>query len=225
MRLTALAVSTLMVATSVLAEGGGSMSSSPRGMATPTPEQEAVQIYNGGISKRDKALKLTEEAKAATDPAKAAKLTENAKKNFERSVSDFRRATEVNPRMFQAYSELGFALRKLGKWDESLAAYDKALAIQPMYAQAIEYRAEAYLGLNKIDEAKAAYMVLFNGGDRARANLLFEAMKSWLEQRRADPGGVDGQQLEAFAKWVEQRDVVQKQVGALFGKEAALQKW
>ena len=54
---------------------------------------------------------------------------------------------------------------------------DRALELAPDYGEAIEYRAEAYLGLDRIDDAKKAYMQLFNL-DRALADELMEAMRA-----------------------------------------------
>ena len=47
-----------------------------------------------------------------------------------------------------AYSLLGFAHRKLGDFDNSLAFYDKALTLNPHNREALEYLGEAYLDMN-----------------------------------------------------------------------------
>ena len=78
------------------------------------------------------------------------------------------------------------------------------------YAEAVEYRAEAYLGLNRMDDARQAYLELF-GADRAQADMLMATMKKWAESRRADPAGVDPAALEAFEKWLGERDGLAKQ--------------
>ena len=106
--------------------------------------------------------------------------------------------------MFQAWGSLGYAYRKTGNYPVALEAYDKALAIEKAYAPAIEYRAEAYLALNRLEEVKSAYMTLFNT-DRARADELALAMQKWLEKRQTDPTGVDPATLEDFGKWVAER--------------------
>ena len=53
---------------------------------------------------------------------------------------------------------MGFAYRKTGDYAKALEMYDKALALQPGFPDAIEYRGEAYLALNRIDDAKQAYL-------------------------------------------------------------------
>src|SRR5213075_837812 len=148
-----------------------------------------------------------------TDPGKADGLKSRLNKSIENAVADFNRAVKTEDKMYQAYSELGFCLRKLGRFDESLQAYEKALTIEPRWAPAIEYRAEAFLGLNRIDDAKAAYTVLFDG-DRVRADILFDAMKGWVGEHRANANGVDAAQLDAFAKWVDTRAAIHAQTAA-----------
>jgi len=167
----------------------------PTETATLTPEQLAVQAYNMGIGSRDKAWKLEKKMAESTDPAAQKKLGKKIAKSYRSAASAFERATESNPMMFEAHSDLGYCLRKQGDFEAALAAYDRALEIQPKYAEAIEYRAEAYLGLNRIDDAKQAYMMLFKG-QSDQASALLEAMQHW-----ADENGED----EAFSAWVVER--------------------
>lgn len=168
------------------------------------PRSEALSYYQSGERRLDKVGKIAEELKTTSDSQKAAKLEEKMRKGLEAAAGDFRRAVQNDPNLFQAHSELGFALRKLGKFDESLAAYDKALSIEPRYSAAIEYRAEAYLGLNRLDDAKNAYLMLY-AGDRPRADLLYEAMKAWVATHRDDPSAA------TFAEWVGQRQSMHQQ--------------
>ena len=96
-------------------------------------------------------------------------------------------------------------MRKLGQYEESLVAYNQSLEINPYYDEATEYRGEAYLGLNRVDEAKEAYMVLFQNY-RVLADQLMAAMLSWVATRRDDANGLDAAVVEQFAEWVEQRN-------------------
>lgn len=48
-----------------------------------------------------------------------------------------------------AHSLLGFAHRKLGDFERSLAFYDKALTLNPHNREALEYLGEAYLDMNQ----------------------------------------------------------------------------
>ena len=53
-----------------------------------------------------------------------------------------------------AYSLLGFAHRKLGDFDRSLAFYDKALTLNPHNREALEYLGEAYLEMGQPERAE-----------------------------------------------------------------------
>jgi tetratricopeptide (TPR) repeat protein len=189
---------------------------------TETPEEAGRAAYNLGLEKRDKAWKLEEEAEAASSEDERAKLLGKARKQHQKSISLFRTATEKVPSFHQAYSSLGYALRKTGDYEGSLEAYEKALAIAPRYAEAIEYRGEAYLGLNRVDDAKQAYMDLFSL-DRGLADQLMEAMNEWLAARRADAMGVSGDDIDAFAAWVEERSELAAQTARLTA--AAERSW
>jgi tetratricopeptide (TPR) repeat protein len=179
-----------------------------------TPEQEAVTYYNDGISYRDKAVKLEKEAETEADAGKRQKLEAKAKDKHEDSIKKFVKATEKNPALFQAWGSLGYAYRKVGNYNASLAAYGKALEIQPNYTPAIEYRAEAYLGLNQLDSVKTVYMQLFTM-DRPRADELAAAIDKWLEKRKTDPAGLDPAQLQEFSAWAAQRKQLASQVSSV----------
>lgn len=197
----------------LLADGGAPapMPSMPR--VELTPEQRADQHYNRGIELREKAWKLEEEAegKAASERAK---LDDKIEKNYRKAIREYRSAVELDGKHYRAYSDLGYALRKVGEYQEALTAYDAALGMVPTYAEAIEYRAEAYLGLGRLDEAKEAYLHLFES-DRERADLLMAAMEKWVERHRAEPGAVDPAQVDAFAQWVAERAQLADQTASL----------
>lgn len=198
----------------VLASGGSPMpgpstpSSMPESAPLPrmTPEEQAMQMYNDGLHHEEKAKKLSGEAETA-EPKKRSKLEEQAQKEYLKAIKSFHAALDRNPALFQAHSGMGYALRKTGNYAEALDAYDQALKLEPRYSPAIEYQAEAYLSLNRLEEAKAAYMNLFNA-DRKRADELHAAMKKWLAARRQDAAGVAPQTIEEFAAWVAEREEI-----------------
>lgn len=186
-----------LAASSVQAAGGSSVPSA-------SPADEAANAYNRGVKSRDKAWKLEEEAASSQDAATREKLLTKAQKEYTKAIRSFRSATEANPRMYQAFSSLGYALRKTGDYEQSLEAYEQALEIAPDYTEAIEYRAEAFLGLNRLKEAQEAYLYLFRN-DRQRADELLTAMQRWVAERSADREGLDAGVVEEFASWVEER--------------------
>lgn len=186
----------------------------PEETSRQSPQQEAAARYNSGLKHIDKAAQLQKEAEAAADPKKRATLEAKARKEYEKAIQDLRFATNKDPGLFQAHGSLGYAYRKSGNYPAALESYDRSLALEPSYSPAIEYRAEACLGLNRLEEAKAAYMELFNS-DRSRADELASAMKKWLEDRRREPAGLSPETIEEFAKWVAQREEIAGRTGAL----------
>jgi len=63
--------------------------------------------------------------------------------------------TEIRPWHADAYNRAGFAYRKLGDYDRALVLYDKALALDPHHRGALEYLGEAYLELDRPEDARA----------------------------------------------------------------------
>ncbi len=98
--------------------------------------------------------------------------------------------------------------------ESSIKKYTKAVALEANYTPAIEYRAEAYLGLDKLDEVKSAYMTLFSA-DRKRADELASAMQKYVERKQADPAGVDPAAIQDFGKWVAERKQLASQTSSL----------
>ena len=207
------ALLTLCLPAVLFASGpGGGGGSAP--MASRSPHDQAVDFYNSAEHRLEGLTKMHDEMKASTDPQKVEKLKAKINKGLENAAADFERATRNDPNLYQAYSELGFTYRKLGKYTESLDAYNKALELQPGYTPAIEYRAEAMLGLNQLDEVKSAYMTLFNA-DRPKADILMVSMKSWVAERKTNPNGLDAAKLDDFSKWVSSRDTVAGQTSSV----------
>jgi tetratricopeptide (TPR) repeat protein len=93
------------------------------------------------------------------------------------------------------------------EYDAALKEFDVALALAPGFPEAIRYRAEAHLGLNRVSDAKQGYMYLFVH-DRTAASVLMNAMKTWVERRRANAAGVDTAAIDAFDAWVRERDAL-----------------
>lgn len=224
---TAILLFTLAAVPSLMASSGGGMSAPPpMQQQQRSPHDQAVDYYNNAEHRIDGLAKLHDEMKAAaaTDPQKATKLQGKLAKGLENAAADLERAVKNDPQLFQAWSELGFTYRKMGKFKESLEAYDKSLQIEPGYTPALEYRAEAYLGLNRIDDARKTYTDLFSV-DRPRADALLIAMKSFVAARRADAAGLDAAQLDTFGKWVDQREIIHNQTVALTAQTSTFRSW
>jgi len=202
-----------------LAHGGGSMPSggSPAGTVTGTQRNAgdaAKSAYNSGVKSIKRAQDYDADAAKASTPEKIAKAREKAQKSYHEALESFIDAVGAQPKMYQAWNYLGFANRHLGNYEDALSAYAKALEINPTYPEAVEYRGEAYLGLNQIEEAKGAYMALFRDS-RPLADELMVAMHRWADARRQDGQGLSTADVEAFAKWMDERAGIAGQTASL----------
>lgn len=216
----------------IVVASGGSPMAPPSLPPTPSndtpppprkaPAEEAAELYNLGIQHRDKALTLQKDAAAAPAGKERSKLEKKADKEFEKAISAYREATQLNDKFHQAFSDLGFCLRKTGDYVGALEAYNRALSLAPAYAPAIEYRAEAYLGLDQVEDAKKAYLELFPS-DRSHADELLVAMKGWVQKRQGDPGKMTPEMVQAFSSWVNEREELAKQTPSV--SELQIRKW
>jgi tetratricopeptide (TPR) repeat protein len=208
-----------------LAHGGGSAPSGGSSAATPSQrnaDDAAKSAYNSGVRNVKKAQEYDADAAKASTPEKAAKAREKAQKGYRESLASFIDAVGADPKMYQAWNYLGFANRHLGNYGDALSSYAKALEINPNYPEAIEYRGEAYLGLNQIEEAKGAYMALFRDS-RPLADELMAAMHHWADARRQDAQGLSPADVEAFSKWIDERSGIAGKTASL--AVGAAQPW
>ena len=201
---TAFSLAVLLVAPSWAASGSSTQPPTPAGASG---QQQALVHYEKGLEHRDKAWEFEEKAAAASKEKDRDKSLEKAHKEYMRAVKEQIQATIKDPKLYQAFSSLGYASRKLGQYDAALAAYDKALALEPDYTEAIEYRAEAYLGLGRVAQAQAAYEQLFKR-DPERAAQLLQAFSDWTA------GQEDHQQVKG---WIAQKQQIAREMGGAAG--------
>jgi tetratricopeptide (TPR) repeat protein len=187
--------------------GGGGNSTLP----SMTPEERAVAAYRSGDEHRVRGKKFEEEA-TTKKGADVEKTLAKAKSEYQKSLKDFTNAAKLNPNLAPAYNGMGFAYRKTGDYAKALEMYDQAieLAKPKTFSEAIEYRGEAYLALNRIDDARKAYLDLF-AIDRTQADSLMDAMKKWVATHKTDPAGVSPDAVTTFEKWLDERDGLAKQ--------------
>jgi tetratricopeptide (TPR) repeat protein len=199
--------------------GGGSFNMPERQM---TPEEQAKQAYNQGVRAVKAADKLAKAADEATDEKKKTKALDKAKRQYENARGYFASALQRKVDMYEAWNYVGYTSRKLGDYDKALQAYDEALRLNPSYGEAIEYRGEAYLGLNRIEDAKNAYMQLFQSS-RPLADELMAAMQKWVTQRRA--AGNAAAEVDALAQWIDERSNIARQTASLATDAPAVVHW
>jgi len=223
-------VTSLMFCTACTAFGAGGGEMSPRTLGadpnnarTLTPEQKARIQYNYGVNAVEKADHISADAARQTDAKKKAKLADKAKSAYAAALQKFLKANELYSGMHEAWNYVGYTSRKLGKYQDALLAYDRALSLKPGYPEAIEYRAHAFLGLDRLSEAKEAYLTLYAGNRKLAAQLL-TAMQAWVGEHRSNAAGIDGAMLESFASWVNERSTIAGQTAGLT-REGASAAW
>lgn len=225
------AITLLLAATcTAFGAGGGPAPSGSPSMQTreaPTPESQARNAYNAGVRSVEKADQLIADAARQADERKQKKARAKAEQAYATAMKKFASATELQPSNYQAWNYLGYTNRKAGNYDAALSAYDRALKLKPGFAEAIEYRGHAYLGLNRLSEAKEAYLALFSGNRQLAATLL-TAMQQWVGEHRAasstEGAGIDGAMVESFASWVNERSTIAGQTASLT-REGAASAW
>ena len=197
-----------------IAAGGGPAGGSMPSVRELSPQEMARQDYNDGVRSVKRADKYSADAAKQTREDKKAKAAERATKQYANARAYFARAVTQDPKMHEAWNYVGYTSRKLGDMSAALPAYEQALKLKPDYAEAIEYRGVAYLTLNRLDDAKTAYMTLFRD-NRKLAGQLMDEMRQWVSARRNDPAGVPATQIDGFEQWMAERANIAQQTASL----------
>lgn len=106
-------------------------------MPTPKPKDGAPQL--SGEAKYNEGLAFTRTQEWA------------------RAERAYREALKLKPEMPEAWNELGHAIKRQGRLEESIPVYEQALRLRPHYPQALEYLGEAYVLLGRIGDARALH--------------------------------------------------------------------
>jgi tetratricopeptide (TPR) repeat protein len=148
-----------LVLTAQPASAFGSKEKSPEQEATDNAKK-AVGKYNDGVKQMETARAIAARGDSVYAYNYRATSDAKAKKAFEKAVDLFLTAIKLKPDMAEAYNNLGYCYRKLGKLYESLDAYQKAITLKTDFAQAREYRGETYLALGDLDKAQTEHQFL-----------------------------------------------------------------
>jgi tetratricopeptide (TPR) repeat protein len=188
-------------------------------MGTPrvlSPQDQAKSAYNDGVHDVRKADKYQAAAAEQDNPKKKDKALREARDYYSSALPKFVQAARFDPDMHEAWNYVGYTNRKLGNYDVALAAYERALTLHPGYPEALEYRGEAFLGLNRVADAQQAYLELF-ASNRALADKLLGAMKGWVAAQRTatSEGGAEATAVDALDKWVQERAQIASQTASL----------
>jgi tetratricopeptide (TPR) repeat protein len=178
------------------------------------PDAASRKAYAAGMKSLAKAKEYESAAAAAQNADKRASALEKMGDNYNRALDQFTEALSNKGDMYEAWNNVGYVHLRLGAYTEAVDDYNHTLALKPDLPEAVEHRGEAYLGVDRLDEAKAAYMDLFNHA-RPLADALMSAMQKWLTGHRSDANGMRASDVEAFDKWLQERDGIAKQTASL----------
>ena len=203
----------------VSAGASGSSIPAPSAGAGPsapmmTPEEMARGAYNSGIDHKDKGLKL--EQKAAAEQAKD---QEKDSREGEGRIRRGRSRTSRRPPTWRRAST-----RRTTAWASPTGrpatmprrwrCTTRRSRSRQAFPDAVEYRGEAYLGVNRVDDAKQAYLELF-ASDRKQADILMKAMTDWVAKRRVDAAGADPASVSALESWIKERSALAGQTASM----------
>ena len=187
----------------------------PGGAAPRTPKIGENEVARGhfkeGLRHRDAAW-VYEEKMAGTKEEDRAPYARFIQMTYKRAVDEFEKAIEIDAKFHEAFSSLGYVLRKTGDLDGAMKAYDQALRLNPNYSEAIEYRAEAYLMQGRVEEMKKAYGVLAVL-NRPYAARLLTFVNQWAD------GETDMDLAKSVRAWAAEKK------GELGEVETFVEKW
>jgi tetratricopeptide (TPR) repeat protein len=169
----------------------------------------AIAAYKAGVGYISKAKDADGDAAKAADDKKKSKALAKASNLYGKALDRFQDAVDKDPGIVDAWNDLGLCELHLGFYDEAVMAYANVLELKPGYSEAYENRAEAYLGLNKVAEAKSDYMTLFKTAPLLAGQLMIY-MHQWIDERQRDPKGVSSGDLAGFLKWTDERAAIAK---------------
>ncbi len=190
---------------------GADLQSAPR---EDKPDAKADKFYKAGMKSLNKARDQEAAAASAPNEDKKNAALEKMNDDYGRALDQFTEALSSKGDMYEAWNNVGYIHLRIGAYAESVDDYDHTLKLKPDLLEAIEHRAEAYVAIDRLDEAKAAYMDVFNH-DRKLADPLMMVMRRWVAEHRTNANGMRTADIDAFDKWVQERDGIAKQTASL----------
>ena len=106
-----------------------------------------------------------------------------ARREYAAALKDFQTAATRTGRLSRTQWRRVRAQKNSARRTRASVARARVVDRAVVLPRRFEYRAEADLGLNRLDEVKQAYRHLFVH-DRAASNMLMKAMRAWGEARR-----------------------------------------
>ena len=118
----------------------------------------AASSGSSSSSNYDKGASLIKKAKKLESKGKI----EKANKRYKKALEYLKKSNEKNPNQPDTLNYLGFALRKLGNFEDAEKYYLQGLNIKPDHNGINEYLGELYIQTNRIELAKERLEVLKN---------------------------------------------------------------
>jgi tetratricopeptide (TPR) repeat protein len=177
------------------------------------PDAAAQKAYKAGVKSLAKAHEFEEIAAKAPNADKKTDALVKVNDAYGRALDQFTEALSNKGDMFEAWNNVGYIHLRLGAFNESIDDYNHALALKPDLPEAVEHRAEAFMGVDRLEDAKAAYMDLFNHA-RPLADQLMATMQKWLEDHHTAANGMRAADIDSFGKWLQERDGIAKQTAS-----------
>jgi tetratricopeptide (TPR) repeat protein len=190
--------------------GGQPVIDTSSAQSTEKPDKAAKKAFQAGLKSLKKAHDYEDAAAKQTNPDKKADLLDKIGDAYGKALDQFTEALSNKGDMVEAWNGAGYVHLRLGAFNESIDDYNHTLALQPDLLEAVEHRAEAYMAVDRLEEAKAAYMNLFNHA-RPLADQLMAAMQQWVENHHAAAPAKRTADIDSFGKWLLEREGIAKQ--------------
>jgi len=187
--------------------GGGPTGPHEELPSTPVeekPDKVAAKAYAAAMKTMNKAHEQEVILSKETDPEKRGRAREKLEDYYGRAIEQFTQVLR-NQDMFDAWNQICYVHLQLGAFREAMDDCNHALKLKPDSAQAVQSRGAAFLGIDRLEDAKASYMDLFYHS-RSSADQLMVSMHAWLKSHREAANGMRAADIEAFDKWVQERD-------------------
>jgi tetratricopeptide (TPR) repeat protein len=178
------------------------------------PDAAAAKAYKAGMKSLNKARDYETAAANAPNEDKKNAALENKNDAYGRALDQFTEALSNKGDMYEAWNNVGYIHLRLGAYQESIDDYNHTLALKPDLLEAILHRAEAYVAVDRLEEARSAYMELFNH-ERKLADELMVPMQQWVTEHRSNAGGMRPAEIDSFDKWLQEREGIARQTASL----------